>query len=56
MVRSNVSWVMVTCYPPVDKTDTTENITFPQLRWPPVIIDDAAQDNVITCYVKRNLY
>ena len=34
MVRTNASWVMVTWDPLLrEQTDTTENITFPQLRW-----------------------
>ena len=35
MVRSNVSWVMVTWGPflPCEQTDTTENMTFAQLWW-----------------------
>ena len=32
-VRSNVLWVMVTWHPFPEQIDTTENITFPQLRW-----------------------
>ena len=35
-VRSKASWTMVTWYniPPMNRrTDTTENITFPQIRW-----------------------
>ena len=32
MARSNASWVMVIWDPP-EQTDTTENITFLQIRW-----------------------
>ena len=37
-VRSNASWVMVTWGPTLNRmTETTENITFLQLRWRAVI-------------------
>ena len=33
MVRSNVSWLIVTGDPACEHTDMTENITLPKLRW-----------------------
>ena len=36
-VMSKTSWVMITGGPPNRITDTCENITFPQLRWQPLI-------------------
>ena len=52
MVKSNASWVLVTREPLVHRiidccTDTTENITFLQLRWRAVIISEATTSCIV---------
>ena len=52
-MRSNVSWVMVTLrtssLPMNRQTDTSKNITFPQLRWRPVT-------SQMKCHFRVRLY